>query len=394
MPMSLVGHHLRDLCKHGCISLLQTDSNKGPSKKRLCAASSSGHGASQQRSGSPAPLGMLSPEENEEGAAQDEESDDRDTGGSREREPVPLKQPRILIQKYAIRPAPVSPPPKYVHTSTGARHVLDHPLWLRVFSAMPAADLARCMAVCKTWNRWCLDSRLWRVVDLSRRRITKQHLIGVVLRQPLQLDLGWTNVSRRQLSWLVSRLPRLAHLSLAGNCWQAITALCSSSCPLLVGLDLKWAQGVRDPCVKDLLSPPLDHRPGVDDTVSRLHRCEALNLAGSDITDASVALIVRFMPRVRSLDLSYCTRITDSGVDMLSEASSSTCTSLVHVNLTGCQQLTDTCLLYLSGVTQLRDLTLAGCPHITKRACLQFIENASSSRNLVMREDRHIVSVQ
>ena len=294
---------------------------------------------------------------------------------------------------YAIRPAPVSPPPRYVYNASGARHALERCLWLKVFLKLAAGDLARCMATCRTWNRWCLDGRLWRVIDLSRRRIRKQHLIGVVLRQPLHLDLGWTNISRRQLSWLVCRLPRLSHLVLAGNCWQAIAVLCSSSCPLLVSLDLKWAQGVRDPCIKDLLSPPLDHRPGVDDSVSRLRRCEALNLAGSDITDASVALIVRYMPRVASLDLSYCTRITDSGVDMLSEASSSTSTTLVHLVLTGCQQLTDSCLVYLSGVAHLRDLTLAGCAHITKRACWQFIEDASCSRNLVMREDRHIVSV-
>ena len=380
--MLILGTHANSV-----VSLLQTDSDKGTCRKRPQGASSSNQGSSLPRSVSPAPFGSLSDVEGDE-------SDDRDTGGSREKEAVPLKQPRTLVQKYAIRPAPVSPPPVYVPTTKGDRHALERALWTRVFTELSPADLARCMAVCRTWNRWCLDSRLWRVVDLSRRRITKQHLIGVVLRQPLRLDLGWTNVSRRQLSWLVSRLPRLAHLSLAGNCWQAITALCSSSCPLLVGLDLKWAQGVRDPCIKDLLSPPLDHRPGVDDSVSRLHRCEALNLAGSDVTDASMALIVRFMPRLASLDLSYCTRVTDSGVDMLSEASSATCRSLVRVNLTGCQQLTDACLAYLSGVAQLRDLTLAGCPHITKRACLQFIENASGRRNLVMREDRHIVSAQ
>lgn len=32
-------------------------------------------------------------------------------------------------------------------------------------------------------------------------------LSGIIRRQPLSLDLSWTNISKTQLSWLINRLP-------------------------------------------------------------------------------------------------------------------------------------------------------------------------------------------
>lgn len=41
-----------------------------------------------------------------------------------------------------------------------------------------------------------------------------------------------------------------------------MSALCSSSCPLLRTLDVQWAEGLKDAQMRDLLSPPTDNRPG------------------------------------------------------------------------------------------------------------------------------------
>ncbi len=43
---------------------------------------------------------------------------------------------------------------------------------------------------------------------------------------------------------------------------MAVSALCTSSCPLLRTLDLQWVEGLKDPQMRDLLSPPTDNRPG------------------------------------------------------------------------------------------------------------------------------------
>lgn len=43
---------------------------------------------------------------------------------------------------------------------------------------------------------------------------------------------------------------------LAGCAWSSISALCSSAGPLLRSLDLRYADGVKDPQIRDLISPP------------------------------------------------------------------------------------------------------------------------------------------
>lgn len=51
-------------------------------------------------------------------------------------------------------------------------------------------------------------------------------------------------------------------LKLSGCSWAAVSALCTSSCPLLRSLDVQWVEGLKDAQMRDLLSPPTDNRPG------------------------------------------------------------------------------------------------------------------------------------
>lgn len=139
----------------------------------------------------------------------------------------------------------------------------------------------------------CCDKRLWTRIDLNHcKSITPLMLSGIIRRQPVSLDLSWTNISKKQLSWLINRLPGeqwtrdpprvqywglgachltcgplsalpgLRDLVLSGCSWIAVSALCSSSCPLLRTLDVQWVEGLKDAQMRDLLSPPTDNRPG------------------------------------------------------------------------------------------------------------------------------------
>lgn len=56
--------------------------------------------------------------------------------------------------------------------------------------------------------------------------------------------------------------PGLRDLVLSGCSWIAVSALCTSSCPLLRTLDVQWVEGLKDAQMRDLLSPPTDNRPG------------------------------------------------------------------------------------------------------------------------------------
>ena len=275
------------------------------------------------------------------------------------------------VRKYVVRPAPIPPPPRYVQTTTGSNHRLEHGLWVRIFALLGPADLVRCMRVCKAWNRWGYDRRLWTAVDLSRCRLRQTHLVGVVRRQPRSLDLSWTNVSHRQLAWMVERLPHLRSLRLSGNSWPAVSALCGCRCPLLTHLDIAWVAVVYDGCVRDLVTPPRDHRPGLDVSRSRLRRCADLVLAGSDITNDAVESVVRHLAQLERLDLSYCVGVDDDGVRVLSEAAASQTLSVLR--LTGCVCLTAACFTYLARFPRLREASVEGCPEIAEKDCVEFM---------------------
>lgn len=71
------------------------------------------------------------------------------------------------------------------------------------------------------------------------------------------------------------------------------------------------------------------------DSRSKLRNVENLCLAGLDITDTSLKLIIKHMPSLSQLDLSYCNHITDQSVNILTAAGTTTRDSLTHINLSG-----------------------------------------------------------
>lgn len=165
-------------------------------------------------------------------------------------------------------------------------------------------------------------------------------------------------------------------LLLSGCSWAAVSALCTSSCPLLRTLDVQWVEGLKDAQMRDLLSPPTDNRPGTNitdvrapynrvnaqsglytvcdvmgssviclvfsgqlDNRSKLRNVEELRLAGLDITDTTLRLIIRYMPSLSKLDLSYCNHVTDQSVNILTAAGTTTRDSLTDINLSGRERL-------------------------------------------------------
>ncbi|KAF7657436.1 hypothetical protein LDENG_00027090 [Lucifuga dentata] len=248
----------------------------------------------------------------------------------------------------------------------------EREVWVSVFCYLSRADLCVCMAVCKNWYKWCLDKRLWSRIDLSvKRRVSPQALTGIIKRQPVTLDLSWTNISKKQLNWLIDRLPGLKDLMLAGCSWSSISALSSPSCPLLRSLDLRYADGVKDSQIRDLFAPP-----GCNNR-SQLRTMQCLRLAGLDISDSTLRLVIRHMPHLTKLDLSQCNSLTDQSVNLLTAFGSSTRNTLTELNLGGCSKLTDTCLKYLRHLSCISLLDLRGCKSVSRKACEAFISELS-----------------
>ncbi|KAM5193065.1 lysine-specific demethylase 2B isoform 4-T4 [Mantella aurantiaca] len=294
--------------------------------------------------------------------------------------PPPASSPPKCVQmeRHVIRPPPISPPPDSLPLENGATHVMQREVWMAIFSYLSHKDLCICMRVCKTWNRWCCDKRLWTRIDLNRcKSITPLMLSGIIRRQPVSLDLSWTNISKKQLSWLMNRLPALRDLNLSGCSWIAVSALCSSSCPLLRSLNVQWVEGLKDAQMRDLLSPPTDNRPGQIDNRSKLRNITDLRLAGLDITDASLRLMIRHMPLLSKLDLSFCNHVTDQSINLLTAVGTSTRDSLSEINLSDCNNVTDQCLTYFKRCGNICLIDLRYCKQVTKESCEQFIAEMS-----------------
>ena len=173
-----------------------------------------------------------------------------------------------------------------------------------VFRWLPPVELNKCMLVCKSWSVWACAPGLWPRLSLAHCRVTAAHIQGIVRRQPASLVLDWSTVSSKQLGWLLPRLPQLLSLSLQGCVYATcVVALRTCTCPMLVALDLSYVSGMNDCCLREILSPPPDSRPGMTDNKSRLRNLRELVLVGCDVSDVSLRYIffLKITPKFTSL---------------------------------------------------------------------------------------------
>ncbi|KFR04886.1 Lysine-specific demethylase 2B, partial [Opisthocomus hoazin] len=300
------------------------------------------------------------------------------------RPPPSLSPPKcIQMERHVIRPPPISPPPDSLPLDDGAAHVMQREVWMAVFSYLSHRDLCICMRVCKTWNRWCCDKRLWTKIDLNHcKSITPLMLSGIIRRQPVTLDLSWTNISKKQLSWLINRLPGLRDLLLSGCSWIAVSALCSSSCPLLRTLDVQWAEGLKDAQMRDLLSPPTDNRPGCNGCT-----LESMETLSSSSGKEQFCGSCHIRPDISSGEIlsksdllsgmhctAYCLFPTCNAAGPLQLLS-----SLFVLKSGDCNKVTDQCLSYFKRCGNICQIDLRYCKQVTKEGCEQFVAEMSVS---------------
>ncbi|XP_039298773.1 jmjC domain-containing histone demethylation protein 1 isoform X1 [Nilaparvata lugens] len=293
------------------------------------------------------------------------ESDTNGTSGSRSHSSHHMggnSSKTLRRPLYGVRPAAGKSPA-----------ALERTALLPVFRLLSPGDLARCARVCRLWSQLSAEPSLWQRMNLSEKRLTAACLAGIVRRQPDSLVLDWTNIAKRQLAWLVARLPQLKELSLKGCSWSGVAALRTCSCPPLVSLDLSFVTGMNDASLRDVLSPPPDSRPGLVDTKSRLRCLRTLRLAGCDLSDVSLRYIVQNLPQLTHLDVSCCARLTDAGVAQLATAPASTITTLTHLDVSSCRLLTESSLDHLARCNALRRIIFNRCTQILVPALEKFV---------------------
>ncbi|XP_061606049.1 F-box/LRR-repeat protein 19 isoform X1 [Phyllopteryx taeniolatus] len=301
---------------------------------------------------------------------------------------VPSPPRPVQMERHLVRPPPACPEPSCLPLDSGCAHVMTRDVWLRVFTFLSQRELCLCMRVCRTWTRWCCDNRLWSQIDLSRQRsITPPMLSGIIRRRPVSLDLGHTNISKKQLTWLISRLPGLAELTVAGVAWPAVSALCQGVRSCLRVLDLSGVDDLKDAHLRELLAPPADNRTarggGTEPRAGRFHNVTELRLSGLDLTDAASRLLVRFVPRLAKLDLSHCANVSDHSVATLAAPASPLRHTLTHLNLAGCAKVTEQSVPLLRRCPSLQTVDLRSCSLLPTEAgqllCFPAQPSSSSS---------------
>jgi len=284
------------------------------------------------------------------------------------------------LSRYAVRPLS-----QKEENSDGKILGLNQNAWLNIFKLLDHQDLSNCMAVCRDFLKWCGSPCLWRKIDLSEKKVTKNILQSVVRKAPVRLDLSRSNVSYNQLLWLIQRSPALREMYLAEASWASIAALNTASCPPLSSLDVSWSSGFTDSHLRQLLSTPSDARPGQEISSTRLQFCQKLFIAGTEITDAGVKVIVNNLPKLKSIDISAC-QVTSEGVKYLLNASASALGMLNSITAQNCNQVNSSALQLPGKLPNVRRIDLRGCPHVTEAACKEYIEKSNGT--LFMQELR------
>ena len=215
--------------------------------------------------------------------------------------------------------------------------ILRPEVLLPVFQYLPVADLLTCMRVCRSWNRYSIDPSLWQMMDLSHRQLSQLILAGIIRRQPRCLILDWSSFSHQQCAWLMDRLPHLSSLSIQGCNLSVLDAFKLPSvspaafnrAPLskLTVLDLSWVSGLNDILIEKSILASASHR---------LSNLKQLALAGSQLTDVSLAAFNSALPSLECLCLAYCLRFTSHGLRSLVATSNG---HLHRIDLMGCTQL-------------------------------------------------------
>ena len=297
------------------------------------------------------------------------------------------KIPAKVLFKYPI--PPVIFPGKESNAEPPTNPLLAakfEQVWLSIFQYLTHYELSLCMLVCKDFLKICGSSKLWKNINLSGKRMKPVTLQSVVRKCPKSLNLSQTNISFRQLLWLLERSPNLRSISLQGCSWSAAAALSSAACPSLKSVDLSWISGFTDPHLKHLLSTPKDCRPGQKLSHTRLRFCEELSLSGTDVTDKSVKLITQLLPNIRKIDLSFCS-ISNDGIGYLTSSSSKVVSAIVAQH---CHKLTDQVFKHIGRLQTIEKIDLRNCSKVTPTGCREFIDKSS---NLILVEALYIVAV-
>lgn len=352
-----------------------------------------------------------------------------------------------ILEDYFSLPVPEAPPRRRrVNFDFWQR--LPYEIQLAVFAYLRPKELVRASAVSRSFHKGCFDGQLWKCFDASefytdipaesvakiivaagpfvkdlnlRGCVQVEHykraeVVVKACRNLIRANLeGCKNFQRSTLHNLLRSNGRLTNLNLSGL--TAVTngtcKILAGSCPSLEKLNVSWCthmdarglQAVINGCPRlvDLRAGEVRgfHNLELAQDLFRTNNLERLVLSGcADLTNETLQVMLHghdpqldiltdipVVParKLRHLDLSRCSRLTNAGIKSLTHL----VPALEGLQLSGCTTLTDDALsdvlastprlthLDLEELSELTNNLLS--EHLAKAPCASHLEHLSIS---------------
>lgn len=268
--------------------------------------------------------------------------------------PVPLYfQPPPRIPTRPKTPPFSPPPPEGTHIS----HLFPEILTM-IFERLPVRDKGRAAQVCTVWREAANTKSVWKGVEarLHLRRSLPLVYASLVRRGIRKIQIL---SMKRSIRDVVSGVSILESLNLSGcyNITDHYLALAfQTEYPNLRVLDLSLCKQITD--------------QGLGKIAQYLKNLDVLELGGCcNITNTGMLLIAWGLRNLRRLNLRSCWSISDNGIGHLAGCSKDTAFGKLDLEYLGLQDLpnlSDDALKHIStGLTTLKSINLSFCVSVT-----------------------------
>ncbi|KAK3585901.1 hypothetical protein CHS0354_038437 [Potamilus streckersoni] len=246
-----------------------------------------------------------------------------------------------------------------------------------IFSYLDVRDKGRVAQVCQTWKDAAYNRRVWRGVEakLHLKRANPSLFPSLVKRGIKKLQILSL---RRSLKDVVIGIRNLESLNLSG-CFNvtdiAIGHAIFQEFPCITTLNLSLCKQLTDRSLERI--------------AQFLKNLECLELGGCcNITNTGLLLIAWGLRKLKILNLRSCRHISDHGIGHLSGLSHQAAPGTVkleHLGLQDCQKLTDQALKHVSvGLVNLKTINLSFCGSVTDTG-IRYLSKMHNLRELNLR---------
>ncbi|XP_064606275.1 F-box/LRR-repeat protein 14-like [Liolophura sinensis] len=254
-----------------------------------------------------------------------------------------------------------------------------------IFSYLDVRDKGRVAQVCVAWRNATYNRIVWRGVEakLHLRRANPSLFPSLVKRGIRKIQVLSL---RRSLREVIGGIPCLESLNLSG-CYNVtdigLAQAFVQEWPHITVLDLSLCKQIKDESLGRI--------------AQFLKNLEVLELGGCcNITSIGLRLIAWGLKKLKRLNLRSCRNISDDGIGHLAGLCPDAAEGnleLEHLGLQDCQKLTDQSLKHVSvGLTNLKTINLSFCGSVTDSG-IKYLAKMASLQEINLRSCDNISDI-